>query len=121
MIDVSILPIIIGLVGIGIAVAHRTYKSFLDKQKEDPNIKFDYAYLVNAFIASGTFITIITGVIPVVVGEVVPFPSGIVTIALVIANFSIGYFGTYRVLDGFNSTTSTKIEIAELKEAAEEE
>lgn len=119
MIDIATLPIIIGLVGIGIAVAHRTYKSFLDKQKEDPSIKFDVAYLVNAFIASGTFITIITGVIPVVVGEVVPFENGIVTIALVIANFSIGYFGTYRVLDGLNNTTSTKIEIASLKEQLE--
>lgn len=116
MIDIATLPIIIGLVGIGIAVAHRTYKSFLDAQRENPDIKFDMAYLVNAFIGSGVFITIITGVIPVVVDEVVPFPNGIVTIALVIANFSIGYFGTYRVLDGLNKTTDTKIELASLKE-----
>lgn len=119
--DIASLPIIIGLIGVGIAVAHRAWKTFEDKKKENPDLKFDVAYLTNALIASGTFVTIITGVIPVVVDEVVPFPSGLVTIGLVIANFSIGYFGTYRVLDGLNNTTSTKIEIAQLKEQVEDE
>ena len=120
VLDIASLPIIIGLIGVGIAVAHRTYKAFIDKQKADPSIKFDTAYLVNAFIGSGVFITIITGVIPAIVNEVVPFTNGIITVTLVIANFSIGYFGTYRILDGLNNTTSAKIELAELKEAVEE-
>lgn len=110
------LAIIIGLVGVGIAVAQRAYKAFKDKQAEDPKLKFDVKYLINTLIASGTIITVVTGVIPVIVEEVIPFPNGLVTIGLVIANFSIGYFGTYRILDSLNTTTSLKIENAQLKE-----
>lgn len=114
--DIVQLPIIIGLVGVGIALANRAWKTFLEKQKEDPKLKFDAVYLTNALIASGTIITVVTGVIPVIVEQVVQFPNGIVTIALVIANFAIGYFGTYNILDGLNKGTAQKIEIAELKE-----
>lgn len=104
-------PIIVGLVGVGIAVFERGYKRFLDARKEDPSLKFDSSYIVNILISSGGMAAIIGGVIPALT-EQLGEPSTTITLISIIGNFALGYLATYRILDGLNNATEQKTQLA---------
>lgn len=104
-------PIIVGLIGTGIAIFERGYKRYLDARKEDPTLKFDWSYLVNILISSGGMAAIIGGVIPALT-EQLGEPSSVITLISIIGNFSLGYLLTYRILDGLNNVTEQKIKVA---------
>ena len=61
------IQIIIELVGVGIAILQRAYKSFLDRKAVEPDLKFNGAYLLNALISTGAGVSIVTAVIPPVI------------------------------------------------------
>lgn len=105
------IPIIVGLVGVGIAVFERGYKRYLDARKEDPSLKFDSSYIVNILISSGGMAAIIGGVIPALT-EQLGEPSTAITFISIIGNFALGYLATYRILDGLNNATEQKTQMA---------
>lgn len=105
------IPLIVGLIGVSLAVFERGYKRFLDAKKEDPSLVWDNSYLVNILISAGGMAAIIAGVIPALV-EMVPDPTTPLTLVSLIGNFLGGYLGTYRILDGLNNTTEQKIKLA---------
>lgn len=105
------IPIIVGLVGTGIAIFERGYKRFLDARKEDPSLVFDHSYLINILISSGGMAAIIGGVIPALT-EQLGEPSSTITMISIIGNFSLGYLLTYRILDGLNNATEQKTQLA---------
>lgn len=107
------IPLIVGLVGVSLAVLERGYKRFLDAKKEDPTLTWDNSYLVNILISAGGMSAIIAGVIPALV-EMIPEISTPVTLVSLIGNFLGGYLGTYRILDGLNNATEQKIHAAQL-------
>ena len=106
------LPIIVGLIAVGAAILERGYKTFLEKRKEDPELKFDGAYLLNILVSTGTSVTIVTGVLPAVITELTGQSTVPVTIGSILLNFVLGYAVTYRILDALNNSTSNKIAIA---------
>jgi len=110
------IPIIIGLVAVGVALLERGYKSFLEKKAVDPKIQFNAAYLLNLLITGGAMIAIVTVVIPAVIQQISADPNVPLTLGSAIVNFVLGYGLTYRILDGLNDSTKTRIEA---KEAAE--
>jgi len=105
------IPIIVGLIGVGIAIFERGYKRFLDAKKEDPSLTFDWSYLVNILISSGGMAAIIGGVIPALT-EQLGEPSNAITLISIMGNFGLGYLLTYRILDGLNNSTEQKIQMA---------
>lgn len=107
-------PLLIGFVGVGLALFERGYKRFLDARKEDPSLKWDNSYLINILISAGGMSAIIGGVIPALI-EQIPDVNTPITIISLIGNFGTGYLLTYRILDGLNNMTEQKIEIARLK------
>lgn len=104
-------PLVVGLIGVGLAVFERGYKRFLDAKKEDPSLTWDNSYLINILISAGGMAAIIAGVIPALV-EMVPETSTPLTLVSLIGNFLGGYLGTYRILDGLNNTTEQKVKLA---------
>lgn len=105
------IPLVVGLVGISLAVGERGYKRFLDAKKEDPSLVWDNSYLINILISAGGMSAIIAGVVPTLI-EMIPDISTPMTIASLIGNFLGGYLGTYRILDGLNNSTEQKIHMA---------
>ena len=110
------IPIIIGLVAVGVAVLERSYKTFLEKKAVDPELKFNGAYLLNALISTGIGVSIVTAVIPAVLAEISNAPSVPLTLGAVIMNFILGYAATYRILDAFNNSTSKAIAVEEAEQ-----
>lgn len=109
-------PIVLGLVGVGLAVAERGYKRYLDAKRENPALTFDSSYLINILISSGGMSAIIAGVIPTLTEQLGEVTTPI-TVISVIGNFALGYLATYRILDGLNNVTEQKIQQEE-EEAA---
>jgi hypothetical protein len=109
------IPIIVGLVGVSLAILERGYKRFLDARKEDPTLKWDSSYLINILVSSGGSAAIIAGVIPALTEQLGDVTAPI-TVISVIGNFALGYLLTYRVLDGLNNATERKTELGVLKE-----
>ena len=105
-------PIFLGLVGVGLAVAERGYKRYLDAKKEDPTLTFDSSYLINILISSGGMAAIIAGVIPTLTEQLGEVTTPI-TVVSVIGNFALGYLATYRILDGLNNITEQKVKLPE--------
>ena len=112
------IPIIIGLLGVVIAVLERGYKTFLEKKVTEPDLKFNSAYLLNILISGGTIATLIISVLPLVLTEI--NANEVVTLGSAILVFVVGYGSTYRVLDGFNNRTELKIEAQEAQAQLEE-
>jgi hypothetical protein len=107
------LPILIGLAAVVVAVLERGYKTFLEKKAVDPELKFNGAYLLNILITGGAMVVIVTVVVPAVITEIQSNPDQAVTLGSALLNFILGYAVTYRVLDGLNTSTATKIEAKE--------
>lgn len=114
------IPVIIGLVAIGIAILERGYKTFLEKKQIDPKLEFNTAYLLNILITSGTMVAAITGVLPVVLAEISAQGDIPLTLGSAAVVFVIGYASTYRILDGLNNSTEKRLEVQELQEQVEE-
>ena len=110
------IPIIIGLLGVVIAILERGYKTFLEKRATEPNLKFNSAYLLNILISGGSMVVIITAVLPAVLSEIAAAPAGPLTLGAAVLVFIVGYGATYRILDGLNNRTELKLEVDELKE-----
>ena len=107
------IPLIIGLVGVAIAVLERGYKRYLEQKKTEPTIKFGAPYMLNLLISTGVGTALVTAVIPTLVeniGQTVEIP---VTVGALLLNFILGYTVTYRILDALNTSTDKKMEIAE--------
>lgn len=120
VLDIIQIPIIIGLVGVGIAILQRAYKSFLDKKAVEPNLKFDGAYMLNALISTGAGVSIVTAVIPSVINELTGSESIPITLGSIFLNFVSGYALTYTILDTLNNSTSKTIAIEQLEAEVEE-
>ena len=108
----SEIPLIIGLVGVAIAVLERGYKRYLEQKKLEPGLKFGGAYMLNLIISTGVGTALVAGVIPTVISQIltntdVNIP---VTTGAILLNFILGYTVTYRILDGLNSSTDHKLE-----------
>jgi len=110
------IPIIIGLIAVVVAVLERGYKSFLEKKAVDPKLKFDSAYLLNMLITGGAMVVIVTVIVPAVLTQIQANPDTALTFAGVALNFVLGYATTYRILDGLNDSTKTRIEAKALAE-----
>lgn len=119
VLDIVQIPIIIGLVGVGIAILQRAYKSFLDKKAVEPELKFNGAYLLNALISTGAGVSIVTAVIPAVINELTGQSSIPITIGSIFLNFVSGYALTYTILDTLNNSTSKTIAIEESEKLEE--
>lgn len=101
----------IGLVCVALAVVERGYKRFQDEKQERPDLKFNGAYLLNMIISGGVF-GIILGALPMIISQITEI-GPVITIGSVINAVALGYFGTYRVLDGLNRSTDSKLEVKE--------
>ncbi|HTH22153.1 MAG TPA: hypothetical protein VL854_08045 [Nitrososphaeraceae archaeon] len=110
------IPILIGLAAVVVAILERGYKSFLEKKAVDPKLKFDAAYLLNILITGGAMVVIVTVVIPAVITEVSANPDTALTLGSALLNFILGYAATYRILDGLNDSTKTRIEAKQAEE-----
>jgi hypothetical protein len=105
-------PIVVGLIGVGLAIFERGYKRYLDAKQEDPTLTFDHSYMINILISSGGMAAVIGGVIPALTEQIGDITTPI-TVISVLGNFGLGYLLTYRVLDGLNNATEQKIKLAE--------
>ena len=106
------IPLIIGLVGVAIAVLERSYKSYLEAKKIDPSITFGAPYLINLLISTGVGTALAT-IIPTLVTQITEQTDLPITVGGMLLNLILGYTVTYRILDGLNTSTDRKLEIAE--------
>lgn len=104
------IPVIVGLIGLSLALLERGYKRFLDEKKEQPDLKFGLAYLVNMLVAGGGS-AVLVGIIPALLTQLGDMPT---TISIVVLGqqFLLGYLTAYRALDGLNKRTDDKVELA---------
>lgn len=107
------IPILIGLAAVVVALLERGYKTYLEKKAVDPELKFNGAYLLNLLITGGAMVVIVTVVVPSVLSEISANPDAVLTLGSALLNFIIGYATTYRILDGLNDSTKTRIEAKE--------
>ena len=112
--DILAIPLLVGLVAIGLAIYERAFKTYLEKKAVDPELKFNTSYLLNMLVTTGTSIAIITGIIPALIAEL--DPSQPVTIASIILNFVLGYTITYRTLDALNKSTEKAIVVEQAEQ-----
>jgi hypothetical protein len=118
------IPLIVGLLGVAVAVLERGYKRFLEEKKLDPTIKFGGTYMLNLLVSTGVGTALVVAVIPALItslqtGQEVS--EGVVVVvgfASVILNFILGYTTTYRILDALNTSTERKLELARAEAAA---
>lgn len=107
------IPIIVGLIAVGVALLERGYKRYLEEKKiqeaEGKTISFDLAYMVNMLVTAGGSAAIVA-VIPVVIEEI-GAPTQITMVSLIL-NAILGYTTAYRILDGMNNSTDIKRETA---------
>ena len=111
--------VIIGLIGVAIAILERGYKTYLEKKAIEPNLKFNSAYLLNILISGGTMVGLITVVLPIVLSDISNTPNVPLTLGAAATVFIIGYGSTYRFLDGLNNSTEKRLELQEVKEEIE--
>jgi len=104
------IPILIGLSAIVVAVLERGYKTYLEAKAADPKLQFNGAYLLNILITGGAMVVIVTVVVPAVLTEISANPDTGLTLGSALLNFILGYAATYRILDGLNDSTKTRIE-----------
>jgi len=107
------IPILIGLAAVVVAILERGYKTFLEAKAADPKLTFNGAYLLNILITGGAMVVIVTVVIPAVLTEIQAQPQVGLTLGGTLLNFVLGYAATYRILDGLNDSTKTRIEAKE--------
>jgi hypothetical protein len=108
------IPLIIGLVGVAIAVLERSYKAYLEAKKIDPSISFGAPYLINLLISTGVGTALAT-IIPNLVTQVTEQTGLPLTVGGMLLNIILGYTVTYRILDGLNTSTDRKLAIAEIE------
>jgi len=107
------IPILIGLSAIVVAILERGYKTYLEKKAVDPKLEFNGAYLLNILITGGAMVVIVTVVVPAVLTEIEGQADQALTLGSALLNFILGYAATYRILDGLNDSTKTRIEAKE--------
>ena len=66
-------------------------------------------------------VIIVTVVIPAVLTEIQAQPQTALTLGGALLNFVIGYAATYRILDGLNDSTKTRIQAKQAEEQLKEE
>ena len=108
------IPLIVGLVGVGVAILERGYKRYLEEKKLNPNIKFDGTYMLNLLVSTGIGTVIVTTIVPALIAALskTPVDETIVQFAglsAIILNFVLGYTLTYRILDALNTSTEKKL------------
>jgi hypothetical protein len=112
------IPLIIGLVGVAIAVLERGYKRYLEQKKIDPTIKFGGTYMLNLLISTSVGTALVTAVVPAVISAIIGTIESETPVAFTISsmflNFVLGYTTTYRILDALNTSTDRKMELAEV-------
>lgn len=101
-------PLIIGLFFVGIAIFQRAVKTFLEKKKEDPHLKFDTTYLLNLWVSTG----VSTAIISIITALLTLIPERQVTELTfygIISNAILGYTTAYTILDQLNTGTEKAI------------
>lgn len=110
------IPIIVGLVFVGLAVLQRGYKTFLQEKKTNPDIKFDGTYMLNFWVSTGIAGAIVT-IIPPLLTTLLPSNAGPITLYSIIVNAVLGYTTAWTALDQMNTSTENKL-IANKSETA---
>ena len=108
------IPLIVGLVGVGVAILERGYKRYLEEKKLNPDLKFDSTYMLNLLVSTGIGTVIVTTIVPALIAALskTPVDETIVQFAglsAIILNFILGYTLTYRILDALNTSTEKKL------------
>lgn len=101
-------PIVLGLIGVLVAVLDRGYLRFKEEQINKPELKFGGAYLVNFLISSGASAAIIITVIPSLVSGLGSV-TGTGAAAVSILQLILGYTLAYTMLSKLNTSTERKI------------
>ena len=107
------IPLIVGLVGVAVAILERGYKRFLEERKEKPDLKFGGVYMLNLLVSAGAGTIIVTAIIPALIGAISEQVGTYTGVAAIFINLGLGYGLTYRFLDGLNTSTDKKMELAE--------
>ena len=108
-IDQASIPLIVGLIGVLVAVLERGYKRYLEEKKLNPELKFDGAYMLNLLVSAGIGTALVATVIPALITAVQGQVPTEVTVASLFLNFILGYTTTYRILDAMNTSTDNKL------------
>lgn len=104
------IPVIVGLIGLSLALLERGYKRYLDEKKEQPELSFGLSYLVNMIVAGGGS-AVLVGIIPALLTQLGEQPT-VISIVVLGQQFLLGYLTAYRALDGLNKRTDDKVELA---------
>lgn len=106
--------LVVGLIGVAIAILERGYKKYQDQKATDPDLKFNFSYLINMLVSSGIGSVLATTIIPTLISQLPDSTiEQAVTPLFIIINFLLGYATTFRVLDGMNNSTAKKIELSQ--------
>lgn len=105
------IPLIVGLVGVVLALLDRGYGRFLEEQKLDPTIKFGGVYLLNFFVSGGIGAVLVTAIIPGLVSGLATITIETIVTAAVL-QIALGYSLTYTALSKMNTSTERKLAVA---------
>ena len=109
--------IAVGLGFLAIAIFERGIRTYLEKKKVDPTVKFDGSYFLNIMITAGggSGIMAILSILPSLLTALTEQESTIVTLATLASQALTGYTVGYTMLDKLNSSVETKYALSETK------
>jgi hypothetical protein len=107
-------PIILGLIGVLVAIVDRGYLRYKEEQSQNPDLKFGGAYLLNFLITTGASSAIIITVIPGLLAGLADVNAG-TTAATAILQLVLGYTLAYTMLSKLNTGTERKIELLQAR------
>ena len=117
MLEPANVALIVGLIGVGVAILERGYKKYLEAHAIDPTIKFNGTYQLNLFVSTGIGTTLVSVIVPALITALGQQSNPYTGIGGAVINFFLGYGITYRILDGLNTSTDKKMELAEATKA----
>lgn len=108
--------VLVGLFAVGIAILERGYKRYLEEKKiaeqEGKTLVFNSLYMINMLVTTGVSAAFVA-VLPTLLTTL--SESAALTTVSILTNAATGYLLAYRLLDGLNSSTETKLEKAKLQ------
>lgn len=111
------LPIIVGLLGVGLAIFDRGWREYVTAKRNDPTIThFSADYMVNLIVTAGGVGAFFGAVIPLIIGSMTALPPEGIFIWTFTQIWG-GYTSAYTILDKLNTPIETKTALRKLREA----